>query len=97
MERAQLIQELTATELFHDVPDDILAQVLEWASPVTVPTGEVLLSPEHQNEHLYLLLSGSLALHFGSPHSPEIRELGAGVSVGEMSAIDGNVGHRCPT
>lgn len=84
----QLTQELAKTELFRDVPEGTLNLVLEQAVPIELAPGAILLTPERDNHHVYLLLSGTLSLHFDSPNSPEIRELSAGVSVGEMSVID---------
>lgn len=83
-----ILEELAQTELFRDVPHTILQHVTEYAAPRELAPGEVLLSPEHENQHVYLLLSGTLSLRFGSKDSPEIRELTQGVSVGEMSIID---------
>jgi diguanylate cyclase (GGDEF)-like protein len=80
--------ELARTELFQDVGDDLLDLVVSRTEPVTLSAGDVLLSPERENFHVYLLLSGTLGLYFNSRDSPEIRELAAGVSVGEMSVID---------
>jgi diguanylate cyclase (GGDEF)-like protein len=71
------------------VPEHLIKLVLAHASPQTLAAGEVLLSPEQENHHVYLLLSGTLGVHFGTLDSPEIRELSPGVSVGEMSIIDG--------
>ena len=86
---SSVAEELAQTELFRDVPENFLYLVLEHATPLELARGDVLLSPERENYHIYLLLSGSLAVHFGSVDSPEIRELTKGVSVGEMSIIDG--------
>lgn len=82
-------EELAQTELLRDAPEAILRLVLENAAPLELSPGEMLLSPGRDNHHIYLLLSGSLAVHFDSPSSPEIRELTKGISVGEMSVIDG--------
>lgn len=81
--------ELAQTELFRDTPENTLNLVFEHAAPLELAKGEILLSPERENDHVYLLLSGVLSVHFGSLDSPEIRELTKGVSVGEMSIIDG--------
>jgi signal transduction histidine kinase len=82
------INELKQTALFKDVPVHILQRVLAHTAPQQLAAGAILLTPERTNRHLYLLLSGSLSLRFDAPDSPEVRELPAGVSVGEMSAID---------
>jgi diguanylate cyclase (GGDEF)-like protein len=84
-----LAEELAQTELFLSVPENIIQLVMTQAAPLELVKGDVLLSPEHDNNHIYLLLSGKLSIHFGSLDSPEIRELHKGVSVGEMSIIDG--------
>lgn len=83
-----LAAELAQTELFRDVPEPMLRMVVEQSAPRDLAAGEVLLSPDRPNHHVYLLLSGTLGLHFDSLQSPEIRELSPGVSVGEMSIID---------
>ena len=83
-----ITKELAQTELFKDVSDDVIESVRIHATPFELMPGDVLLSPECENHHIYLLLSGTLALHFGSLDSPEIRTLGKGISVGEMSIID---------
>lgn len=82
------IEELRQTALFKEVPEHILQRVLACTAPQQLAAGAILLTPERANRHLYLLLSGSLSLRFDAPDSPEVRELPAGVSVGEMSAID---------
>ncbi len=83
-----LAHELAQTDLFRNVPEKIINLALTHAKPQELAAGEVLLSPEMDNHHVYLLLSGSLGVHFGTLDSPEIRELNKGISVGEMSIID---------
>lgn len=82
------IADLAKTELFRDVPEAALGLVLESAVTLELAPGTVLLTPERDNQHVYLLLAGTLALRFDSLDAPEVRELPAGVSVGEMSVID---------
>lgn len=86
-----LIQELAKTELLREVSEDILQQVLAHAQPLELMSGQLLLSPEQENSYTYLLLSGTLTIHFTSSDSPVIRELHEGFSVGEMSIIDETV------
>ncbi|OGS67924.1 MAG: hypothetical protein A2Z87_13010 [Gallionellales bacterium GWA2_54_124] len=81
--------ELAQTELFYGVSQEILSLVLARAQPFDLPAGELLLEPGRDNDCVYVLLTGRLGLHFESLDSPEIRELPQGVSVGEMSIIDG--------
>ncbi len=84
-----LTQELAQTELLSNLPEAILEQVARHASPQLLAAGEVLLAPDQDNTHVYLLLSGCLAIHFETLDSPAIREVAPGGSVGEMSVIDG--------
>jgi diguanylate cyclase (GGDEF)-like protein len=87
---ALLIQELAKIELLQQVSEEILEQIAAHADPLELKPGQVLLSPERDNHNIYLLLSGTLTVHFASPDSPVIRELNEGYSVGEMSIIDQN-------
>lgn len=85
---ALLIQELAKTELLQQVSEDILEQLLAHAAPLLLSPGHLLLSPEQDNQHIYLVLSGTLTVHFISPDAPVIRELAEGSSAGEMSILD---------
>jgi diguanylate cyclase (GGDEF)-like protein len=85
-----ITEELAQTELLKDVPDAVLELVQAHASPLELMPGQVLLSPERENHYIYLLLSGSLAIHFGSLDVADPRILEKGASVGEMSVL-GNV------
>ena len=80
--------ELSEIELFRGVPEETLDFILERTSQISLAPGEVLLSPKEENQYIYILLSGSVSLHFGSPDSPEIRKLEAGSSIGMISFID---------
>lgn len=80
--------QLAKSELFQGAPESLLFFVIEQTHPRELERGEVLLSPDSENDHVYVLLSGLLSLHFEAPDSPEIRELAPGISVGEMSLID---------
>jgi len=86
--RHALAVQLAKTKLFEDAPADVLDLVIAHSSPRPVAPGELLLSPERDNDCVYVLLSGGLSLHFGSEDSPAVRDLPAGVSIGEMSLID---------
>jgi diguanylate cyclase (GGDEF)-like protein len=84
-----IVEDLAQTELLCGASEAILQKVLFHADPVDLLPGDILLSPQRENHHVYLLLSGVLSVHFDALNSPEIRELTKGVSVGEMSIIDG--------
>lgn len=81
--------DLSGSELFRGAPGETLEFARAHAERISLASGEVLLSPERHNEHIYILQSGTLSLRFGSPESVEIRVLRPGVSVGEMSIVDG--------
>ena len=83
-----LIEELADTELFRGIPKPILESIQAQADVLVLESGQLLLSPEHENHHVYVLLSGTLGVHFGSLNLPEIRVLEKGASVGELSVID---------
>mgnify|MGYP002399750903 CR=1 FL=1 len=83
-----LLPLLARAELFQDAPEEILQLVLKQSAPRHLTPDEILLSPEQDNDFVYVLLSGTFSLHFDALDSPGIRELAAGVSVGEMSLID---------
>lgn len=86
---SSLADQLAETELFKGASKAVLDAIAARAQPFRLEKGALLLSPELSNDRIYILLSGKLGLHFESLDSPEIREIGKGVSVGEMSLIDG--------
>lgn len=79
---------LAHCELLKDAPQEALRRVQDECVPMALPAGELLLSPQHENQHVYVLLSGLLGLHFDALSQPEVRELLPGSSVGEMSVLD---------
>jgi|GEM_PF-2681571 len=83
-----LVRELGQSDLFRQVSECLLYLVAEQSRPRALASGEILLSPEQDNDSIHVLLSGKLSIHFESPSAPAIRELAAGVSVGELSLID---------
>ena len=83
-----ITEELSQTELLRDVAEPTLRQLMAKSTPMELQPGAILLTPERDNEYVYLLLSGALSVHFGTPDSPPIHKLMPGTSVGEMSIID---------
>jgi diguanylate cyclase (GGDEF)-like protein len=53
-----------------------------------IARGELLLSPGESNEHVYIVLSGSLSVHVGASDSPGLATISPGECVGEMSIIE---------
>ncbi len=79
---------LSGLDLFHDVhPDDIQA-LLQECDRRDVLTGEVLLSPDKPNENVFVVLSGLLNVHVGSPDASILATMEIGECAGEMSIIE---------
>jgi diguanylate cyclase (GGDEF)-like protein len=80
--------ELTDFALFRAVDRRVLRPLLGDCPVRELRAGQVLIAAGVLNEHLYLLLSGRLAIHLGSASSKAILTLEPGESVGELSLID---------
>ena len=80
--------ELADLALFRDVDVADLEPLLRDCEVREVPTGAVLIHAEQPNDRLYLVLSGEVGVHLGSPASSPIVTLGRGETVGELSLID---------
>ena len=79
---------LEGLDLFQGVnPDDVLG-LLRDCDRRDLSTGELLLSPGAQNENVYIVLSGSVNVHVGSPQAPVLVTMEAGACIGEMSIIE---------
>jgi diguanylate cyclase (GGDEF)-like protein len=79
---------LDSLDLFKGVaPDDVHA-LLQRCDRRDVAQGELLLSPREKNNHVFIVLSGSLNVHVGSPDAPVLTTMDVGACVGEMSIIE---------
>jgi diguanylate cyclase (GGDEF)-like protein len=79
---------LAGLVLFRGVhPDDVQA-LLQSCERRDLATGEMLLSPGKKNENVYIVLSGCLNVHVGSPDSPIFASVEVGACTGEMSIIE---------
>lgn len=81
--------QLEQAELFKDVPLSSLRFFLDRCIEQTFAGGELILSPDIHNDHMYLLLTGAVTVHLESADTPPIAEASAGECVGEMSVFDG--------
>ncbi len=79
---------LAGLELFKDVYPDDIHELLQRCDRRDISTGELLLSPGAKNENVFIVLSGSLNVHLGSPDAPILTTMEAGACVGEMSIIE---------
>lgn len=79
---------LEGLELFRGVRADDVAELLQRCDRRDIAVGEQLLSPGEKNEHVYIVLSGSLSVHVGSIDTPVLATIKPGECVGEMSIIE---------
>ena len=79
---------LEGLDLFRDVRADDVQSALQRCDRRDIKNGEVLLSPGEKNEHVYIVLSGSLSVHIGSADTPALAQINPGECVGEMSIIE---------
>ena len=79
---------LEGLELFKGVRPDDVQTLLQQCDREDLDEGETLLSPGEKNEHVYIVLSGSLNVHVGSPEAPVLTTMEVGACVGEMSIIE---------
>jgi diguanylate cyclase (GGDEF)-like protein len=79
---------LEGLELFKGVYPDDIHELLQRCDRRDIAAGELLLSPGARNEHVFIVLSGSLNIHVGSPETPILATMEAGACVGEMSIIE---------
>jgi len=74
--------------LFRDVSLKCIDRYLGCCFEEQYCSGDVLLSPDKQNQHISLLLSGLLRIHLGTLDSEPISYVHPGECVGEISIID---------
>lgn len=79
---------LEGLELFQGVKPDDVQELLQDCDRRDLGEGELLLSPGEKNEHVFIVLSGSLNVHVGSPDAPVLATMDVGACVGEMSIIE---------
>jgi len=79
---------LQALELFRGVRPEDVQDMLQRCDRRDLAAGELLLSPGAKNEHVFIVLSGSLNIHVGAPSTPVLATMEVGACVGEMSIIE---------
>jgi diguanylate cyclase (GGDEF)-like protein len=79
---------LEGLELFRDVRAEDVQDLLQKCDRRDIDKDDLLLTPGEKNEHVYIVLSGSLNVHVGSPDTPVLASMGPGACVGEMSIIE---------
>lgn len=79
---------LEGLELFRGVSPNDVQDLLQRCERRDLAAGELLLSPGAKNENVFVVLSGSLNVHVGSPDTPVLATMETGACVGEMSIIE---------
>ncbi len=79
---------LHSLELFKGVYPNDIQELLQQCNRRDIAAGDLLLSPGEKNEHVFVVLSGSLNVHVGAPDTPLIATMESGACVGEMSIIE---------
>lgn len=77
------------SSLLKGIDLEVLWEALKSCQTIEIPEGTILLSPERENDNVYLLLSGKLRVHLGDINLPAFTHIEAGDCAGEMSIIDG--------
>ena len=75
-------------DLFRGVCPDDVQKLLQRCDRRDLAEGQLLLSPGEKNEHVFIVLSGSVNVHVGSTDTPVIATMEPGECVGEMSIIE---------
>jgi len=79
---------LESLDLFKGVSPEDVQHLFQRCDRCDIEKGNTLLSPGAKNEHVYIVLSGSLNVHVSSPESPVLASMDVGACVGEMSIIE---------
>ena len=79
---------LDSLELFKGVCAEDVQKLLQNCERRDLAAAELLLSPNEKNEHVFVVLSGSLNVHVGDRDTPVIATMEPGACVGEMSIIE---------
>jgi diguanylate cyclase (GGDEF)-like protein len=79
---------LEGLELFKGVSPNEVRELLQRCHRSDLQAGEILLSPGIRNDRMFVVLSGSLNVHVGSPDADILATVELGASVGEMSIIE---------
>lgn len=83
------IQDLQRVIMFDGVTLENVVSLLEDCIIMQVAKDEILITEGDKHTECYLILSGTVRVHLGSPDSEAISKLGVGESVGELALLDG--------
>jgi len=86
---AEIRSALEKSLLFRGIDLDTIEDLLSGCQVLHVQAGEVLLSQNHRNDKVFVIISGSFCINLIQPTDLAIATIGEGECVGEMSVIDG--------
>jgi len=82
------LEDLGRIDLFKGIFFKKVPDAVENAPVIGTKPGEVVLSPEEENDTLFIVLSGTLRVHLEGPGTPPLRTIYPGSCVGELSLIE---------
>ncbi|TAN67491.1 MAG: GGDEF domain-containing protein [Methylobacter sp.] len=79
--------DLTAFDLFKNVPLELINEIMSEHSVYTIPAGQHLVKRDFKNSALYLLLEGEVEIYLDEKDKP-LKIISAGDIIGEISMLD---------
>ena len=74
--------------LFKGVRPPLIERCLQQCEQRRLAAGEILLSPSQQNDYLFIVLAGRLAVYLNYPDNASLTYLETGECIGEISILD---------
>ena len=85
---SHLVSLFSACPLFQQVDAEKMQRILELFSCHPLEKDSLLLTPEHPNDYLYLIIEGQLSVHLSSTDTPPVGFINIGEYTGEVSFLD---------
>lgn len=82
-----LLAQIQQADLFQGLPVKAMRAFCNQAQTIQLDAGQILLSPEHDNHALFILLEGELLVHLSPSEPLPIATLKAGSCCGELSFL----------
>ncbi len=82
---------ISRTELFRNVPYDELERIVANCKIVAYRTGDLILAAGLHSQRVWVVIEGSLRVHFDGPDSEDSLDIPCGECVGEISVADGKL------
>jgi len=87
-DRKQLLEELSSHTVLGGCEREDLAALIKESEPCSLPAGWAMIAQGTPADFCYIILKGSAGIYRGNER---IAELGAGVLVGEMAVLSGDL------